>query len=67
MSTEQALQWLDDIEPLVEETEADLPDGPLQYQPHDGQDSDLNLHYADMAAGPDPQHATPLLRPRGRA
>lgn len=49
MSTEQGQVWLDRM--ATEEPQTEFVPG-TTYQPHDGEVSDFNLHYADMASGP---------------
>jgi hypothetical protein len=51
--------WMDKM--AAEEPQArEAMQGITEFEPHDGQTSDLNLHYADLLAGPNENHPDPM-------
>jgi hypothetical protein len=53
MALKDTTAWLDKIEADTPKVEKRLPDGPVTYEPHDGETSDGSYLYADLYAEPD--------------
>lgn len=51
--------WLDRMIAEEPAARAEWPVG-ATYAPHDGTESDANLHYADLLSGPDENHPDPM-------
>ncbi len=65
MSLSETTTWLDRIAAESATAEAQYPEGGDSFQPHQGDETDANLFYADLLGGPDPDYDTGgLERPR---